>query len=94
VASQDWGDVARFPGAKARAQTQLWSKLWSNQGSEAKWGAVPHGIFLVRRLKRADEGGGTRTHDTRIKSPLLCRLSYALVTIEYKWATHSALTLT
>jgi hypothetical protein len=28
--------------------------------------------------KRLSEGGGTRTHDQRIKSPLLYRLSYAL----------------
>ena len=28
--------------------------------------------------KNMSEGGGTRTHDQRIKSPLLYRLSYAL----------------
>ncbi len=29
------------------------------------------------------EGGGTRTHDSRIKSPLLYRLSYAPHRVKY-----------
>jgi hypothetical protein len=40
------------------------------------------GIEAVRALARLSEGGGTRTHDLGIKSPLLYQLSYAPLHLE------------
>jgi hypothetical protein len=37
------------------------------------------GLMEVQARGVINEGGGTRTHDQRIKSPLLYRLSYAFV---------------
>ncbi len=38
-------------------------------------------LFRDFPRKNTSEGGGTRTHDQRIKSPLLYRLSYALAAV-------------
>jgi hypothetical protein len=51
--------------------------LRPGNGSSAGLSAAPKmASDQGKRARETGEGGGTRTHDTRIKSPLLYRLSY------------------
>ena len=54
-------------------------RKWQSSGGVAELMGI-RGVNSSSKLKcitRQIEGGGARTHDLRIKSPLLYRLSYA-----------------
>ena len=49
------------------------------KGSEVAFSTQKENFLPVSVGETRSEGGGTRTHDQRIKSPLLYQLSYALM---------------